>query len=510
MKVSPGFYGHLISLLSGLAKGKIAVCLEGGYFLPSLAEGAAMTLRSLLGDSVADLGPLERPHEEVIKTINDLKYYLRPNWQSFRHTTVINLTKPLYVPCEVFNGIADTPPYPTRKGYPEHEPGAIETNTKVIEILRAQYEEIPYNQKVCFASDAVCLEHRPQKNIAVKDAPQRLLAAQEKFAEWNLDKRCFKLELLEFDLKWVTAVHDTAYVEKVMAQQIESTNDIFSCEKTPDAIKACVTSVVTVVDNILSNKYNSGVALIRPPGHHAEKDAAKGFCFINNVAIAAQYALDKFKLDRVMIIDFDAHHGNGTQHAFYDTNKVLFLSVHRYENGKYFPHSIEADCAYIGNGDGEGYNINIPLNDHIMEDTDYIQVFHRIILPAAYAYNPELVLISAGFDCGINDPVGGYKVTPQAFGHFVQMIRSFARGKVVVVPEGGYNPTTFATCLCMCVKALLGDPLPPLELYGPSKDSVAISLAKVIDAHRKFWGQLDIDKKIQLSPDHEEIDYEIN
>lgn len=199
MKVTPGFYGHIVSLLSGLANGKIAVCLEGGYFFPSLAEGAAMILRSLLGDSVACLGPLPRPHEEVVKTINDLKYYLRPVWKCFQHTTSIkaNSEETLYIPKRLYLGIPDVAPFRTRGGYPEHEPGSVDANTKIVANLRAEYEQIPYGQKICYTFNEICLEHKPPKNVTVKDTPQRLQAAYEKFLTWKLNNRCEKLEVTE-------------------------------------------------------------------------------------------------------------------------------------------------------------------------------------------------------------------------------------------------------------------------------------------------------------------------
>lgn len=197
MKVTPGFYGHIVSLLSGLANGKIAVCLEGGYFLPSLAEGAAMILRSLLGDPVAPLGALQRPHEEVVKTTNDLKYHLRPVWKCFQHTNLISSPpgETLHLPERIFEGIPDTAPFRTRAGYPEHEPGSVEVNTEIVENLKAVYERIPYGQKVCYAYEDVCLEHKPARNVAVKDTPERLRAAHEKFLAWNLDSRCHKLHV---------------------------------------------------------------------------------------------------------------------------------------------------------------------------------------------------------------------------------------------------------------------------------------------------------------------------
>lgn len=196
MRVTPGFYGHIVSLLSSLANGRIAVCLEGGYFLPSLSEGAAMILRSLLGDSVAKLGPLERPHEEVIKVINDLKYYLRPVWKCFEHTTFIQ-TNETHLPERLYKGVPDVAPFVTRCGYPEHEPGSVEINTKFIDTLKAEYGKIPNGQQICYAFEDVCFEHKPPKNVSVKDTPQRLQAAYEKFLSWNLNSRCEKLQVLQ-------------------------------------------------------------------------------------------------------------------------------------------------------------------------------------------------------------------------------------------------------------------------------------------------------------------------
>lgn len=194
MRVTPGFYGHIVSLLSGLANGKIAVCLEGGYFLPSLAEGAAMTLRSLLGDSVAKLGPLGQPHEEVIKTINDLKYYLRPVWKCFQYTTLIK-TNETHTPEILYRGVTNYGPFRTRRGYPEHEPGSVKVNTTLIESLKIDYGQIPYGQKVCYTFDNVCCEHKPPINAVVKETPERLEAAGGKFIHFKLNHRCEKLKV---------------------------------------------------------------------------------------------------------------------------------------------------------------------------------------------------------------------------------------------------------------------------------------------------------------------------
>lgn len=142
-------------------------------------------------------------------------------------------------------------------------------------------------------------------------------------------------------------------------------------------------STIELIDNILLNNVHNGMAIIRPPGHHAMKSEFNGYCFFNNVAIAAQLALDKHAVERILIVDWDVHHGQATQRMFYDDPRVLYFSVHRYEHGTFWPNLRESDYDYVGDNDGRGYNFNVPLNRTGMTNADYLAIFQQILLPVA-------------------------------------------------------------------------------------------------------------------------------
>ncbi|GCB81496.1 hypothetical protein scyTo_0022519, partial [Scyliorhinus torazame] len=180
----------------------------------------------------------------------------------------------------------------------------------------------------------------------------------------------------------------------------------------------------------------NGVALIRPPGHHAERDVACGFCFFNNVALAARFAqnLVGHKI-KVLILDWDVHHGNGTQHMFEDDPSVLYISIHRYDNGSFFPNTEDADYTKVGIDAGEGFNVNIPWNGSKMGDAEYMTAFHRLVMPISYQFQPDLVLVSAGFDAAQGDPLGGCKVSPECYAHLTHMLLGLAGGRVVMALE---------------------------------------------------------------------------
>ena len=244
--------------------------------------------------------------------------------------------------------------------------------------------------------------------------------------------------------------------------------------------------VLSCVDKVISGESVSGMAVVRPPGHHAEHDTPSGFCLINNVGIAASYAVNNLGLERVLVLDWDVHHGNGTQHMFYSNKTVLYMSLHRYDNAEFFPQSKDANYDMVGEGPGQGFNVNIPWNFASMGDAEYLLAFQSIIMPIAYEFQPQLVLISAGFDAAAGDPLVGYGVTPGMYGHMTHHLCSLAGGKVVVALEGGYNLDSISESATFCAKALLGDPLPPLALGEPNKSAVQ-TVADVMGAHRQFW-----------------------
>lgn len=188
-----------------------------------------------------------------------------------------------------------------------------------------------------------------------------------------------------------------------------SHESIYLNPHTFDSALLAAGNVIQVVDAVCNEEAERGVAIIRPPGHHAEIDEACGFCIFNNAAVAAKYAIQSHDLKRVLIVDWDVHHGNGIQNIFYNSSNVLYISLHRYDHGTFFPARPDANVNFVGSGQGEGYNVNIPWNGPRMGDTEYALAFYNIVLPIAYEYNPELVLVSAGFDAARGDPLGGCK-----------------------------------------------------------------------------------------------------
>lgn len=200
---------------------------------------------------------------------------------------------------------------------------------------------------------------------------------------------------------------------------------------------------------------------------------------------------------RVLIVDWDIHHGNGTQRLFENNPNVLYISLHRYEYGQFFPKSTDGNYTMVGEGRGKGFNVNIPWNKHKMGDSDYIAAFQRIIMPIAYEFNPELVIVSAGFDAVVGDPIGHYNVTPEAYGHFTHWLSALANGKIILCLEGGYNVNSISHAMTMCTKALLGDPLPMLHTAGkPPSASCIETIQNVLSVHRKYWKSLRFDKKL--------------
>ena len=176
---------------------------------------------------------------------------------------------------------------------------------------------------------------------------------------------------------------------------------------------------------------------MRPPGHHAEKDAAAGFCIFNNIAIGAMHAILKHRLKRILIVDWDLHHGNGTQHSFYSDPRILYFSTHQYP---YYPGT--GSLQEIGQGQGEGYTINVPLRGGA-GDASFVNIFRKILQPVALEFKPELVLLSAGFDTYFQDPLGSMRVTSEGFAALTRILLEIAesccRGCLVAVLEGGYH-----------------------------------------------------------------------
>ncbi|KAL7549670.1 hypothetical protein ACHAWF_012935, partial [Thalassiosira exigua] len=268
--------------------------------------------------------------------------------------------------------------------------------------------------------------------------------------------------------------------------------------------KAAASSLCRLVARVASGDLDSGFAVIRPPGHHAEPGLAGGYCVINNVAVAAAYAQEKLGMKKILIVDWDVHHGNGTQRCFIDKPDVLFFSAHRYHGGNFFPFLEHGGPTSVGTGAGEGFNINVGWNDKNMGDDEYLVLWEKLLMPVAMEFKPDLVLVSAGFDAARGD-MGECDLSPECFARLTRRLKTLAGGKVVCALEGGY----VRSVLCRCIESVVASLLDPLsddkckeelqrfhknvgdnEMLDCINHSAARSIRTTMRAHTKYWACL--------------------
>jgi acetoin utilization deacetylase AcuC-like enzyme len=264
--------------------------------------------------------------------------------------------------------------------------------------------------------------------------------------------------------------HDSRYVEKIAdTTACESTfldPDTSACEHSWDAASTAAGGVFSLIDAVVESRIRNGFAFVRPPGHHAERRRAMGFCLFNNVALAAHYALDHHKMDRVAIIDWDLHHGNGTQNSFYEDPRVLFISTHQYPH---YPGT--GGIKEVGHGPGEGFTVNVPMAAGA-GDAEYLAVFKMLVEPLLDAFRPELVLVSAGFDAHEQDPLGGMNLTEEGYDILTRIIMRKAMeicsDRLILTLEGGYNVAALKNSIRMILKSL--------SSYDPNKEEPLIEI----------------------------------
>jgi acetoin utilization deacetylase AcuC-like enzyme len=253
--------------------------------------------------------------------------------------------------------------------------------------------------------------------------------------------RAERIQAADHGISPIDRVHDPAYVRSLIeiCKRGEGNldPDTYVTSGSYDAALSIVNALLSAIDLTRAGKCRHAFVLGRPPGHHAEYNHAMGFCLINNVAVGAQYALDACGVNRVAVVDFDVHHGNGTQHTFYDRSDVLFISSHRHP---FYPGT--GNAGDRGARDGAGFTLNLPLTAGA-GDTEIIALYESDILPALDRYRPEMLLVSAGFDACYRDPLGGMNVTGAGYFKIGQLLREVANrwcdGRLVSVLEGGYD-----------------------------------------------------------------------
>ena len=299
-------------------------------------------------------------------------------------------------------------------------------------------DDLPGN--VGFVYHDIYLRHKTTQGHP--ERPERLKAIVQMLERTGLLSGLVTLGPVAASTEWITAVHTPEYVERVKRsceggiRYLDSPDTPIS-EQSYQVALAAVGGVLSAVDAVMEGKVRSAFCAVRPPGHHALDDQAMGFCLFNNVAIAARYIQKKHELSKVLIVDWDVHHGNGTQAAFYDDPTVFYFSVHQYP---FYPGS--GSRGEKGTGEGLGFTLNVPLPAG-SGDAEYKQVFQESLKPAALQFRPDFVLISAGFDAHRHDLLGGMSVTKEGFAEMTRLVREIADeccgGRIVSMLEGGYE-----------------------------------------------------------------------
>ncbi|XP_044287600.1 histone deacetylase 4 isoform X3 [Varanus komodoensis] len=262
------------------------------------------------------------------------------------------------------------------------------------------------------------------------------------------------------------------------------------------AARLAVGCVIELVFKVATGELKNGFAVVRPPGHHAEESTPMGFCYFNSVAISAKLLQQRLNVNKILIVDWDVHHGNGTQQAFYNDPNVLYISLHRYDDGNFFPGSGAPD--EVGIGPGVGFNVNMAFTgglDPPMGDTEYLAAFRTVVMPIANEFAPDVVLVSSGFDAveGHPAPLGGYNLSAKCFGYLTKQLMGLAGGRIILALEGGHDLTAICDASEACVSALLGnelDPIPEKVLQQRANGNAVHSIEKVIEIHSKYWHSL--------------------
>ena len=316
--------------------------------------------------------------------------------------------------------------------------------------------DAPPPAKVGFLYDDVFLRH--ETGPGHPERPARLTAIVDRLRAAGLLARLVPIKAAPAADEWLTTVHSAEYVARVTAAAGEGktyldTQDVPIGKASGHVAVMAVGGVLAAVDAVAEGKVARAFCAVRPPGHHARRDRAMGFCIFNNVAVAARYAQKKHGLAKVLIVDWDVHHGNGTQEMFYRDATVLYVGVHR---APFYPGTGAAE--ETGEGLGRGFTINVPLPAG-SGDAAFAKALAEALEPAARRFQPDLVLISAGFDAHKDDPLGGMQMTPDGYAALTRLVRRIAdtsaRGRIVSVLEGGYDLAGLAASVEAHVRALM-------------------------------------------------------
>jgi acetoin utilization deacetylase AcuC-like enzyme len=324
--------------------------------------------------------------------------------------------------------------------------------------------------RVGLFDDPLFLEH--DSGPGHPERPERLIAIREGLRRAGLEPRLEAVAARDATHEELRRVHTDEHVKMVAASAGRTVRYDPDTQAGPDSYAAALRAagaVIDAVERVLDGRLDRAFCLARPPGHHAEADRAMGFCLFNNVAVAAAAALAR-GLTRVAIVDFDVHHGNGTQRTFEADPRVLYVSSHAHP---FYPGT--GWISEVGVGAGRGFTVNLPFPAG-MGDGEYARVYREIVEPIGRAFDPELVLVSAGFDAWGGDPLAPMALTARGYAELSAVCLAIAggaaKGRAVFALEGGYDLEGLAAAGVAVTRALLGDPAPGVEPAGEAMDEL--------------------------------------
>ena len=339
--------------------------------------------------------------------------------------------------------------------------------------------------------DDIFIEHRTDRHHP--ESPERLVRIYGMLDGWSPAKDILEVPTRKAEREELERIHTSHHIDTVAntanMESFHLDGDTPTSPRSYEAALVAAGSSIELVDYVLDGKISSGFALVRPPGHHAESDRAMGFCLFNNIAVAAAHARDAHDLERILIVDWDLHHGNGTQHSFYGDKKVLYSSTHQYP---YYPGT--GHYQETGQGEGQGYTVNFPLPPG-QGDDEYLAIFQEIIEPLAARYKPQLVLVSAGYDTYIDDPLGHMNVTTDGYGKLTAVLKRIAQahcnGKLVFFLEGGYNIDGLVQGVRRVLEVSMGKVDPDIPDTATGLDQRFIGYLDMIkETLRPYWDSL--------------------
>ncbi len=317
-----------------------------------------------------------------------------------------------------------------------------------------------------FIYDPAYLEH--DTGHGHPECRRRLEVSMAHLAAQRWFERAKRIAARTAEIACIEAIHDHGYIQRARGacaagERYLDSPDVAISSRSFDAALLAAGAGLELADRLLGGEIDNGFAMLRPPGHHAEHAMALGFCLFNNVAILARYLQKRYGIDKVLILDWDVHHGNGTQHSFYTDPSVLYVSLHQYP---FYPGT--GAWTETGSGAGAGTTLNCPMAAGAT-DGDYHAAFRKHILPKINAFKPEFILISAGFDAHRDDPLAEVCLTTECFGWMSQRMLEaadqHAEGRLIALLEGGYNLRALPLCIAEHLKVLAGvQPSPGSEL----------------------------------------------